>query len=225
MTDNQNKKLKILKALAIALELLALGLFIYLIALPFYPKIKYSVKSNKAEINKEAKDIEKIKAQVQEFNNSFPEADYDISPNRLIIKKIGVNSPIVETKDSEYGLSLGAWRVPESSVPDKDSNTVLTGHRFKYLPPNNLTFYLLDKLEKDDIISVIWKGRDYYYRVRENKIVAPTELSILNPSTTPILTLYTCDPIYSQKNRLVVVADLISDKATSTLKQDAIIKK
>ena len=59
----------------------------------------------------------------------FPEADYAVSGNRVIITKIGVNAPIVESKSAEYGLSKGSWRIPESSTPDKGGNTVITGHR------------------------------------------------------------------------------------------------
>jgi sortase A len=106
-------------------------------------------------------------------------------------------------------LSQGAWRLPETSTPDLGSNTVISGHRYKYLPPNNLTFYLLDKLAAGDIINVVWKNKEYDYRVRESKIVPPTQISILDPTEEPILTLFTCDPIFSEKNRLVVTADLI----------------
>jgi sortase A len=208
----QNKKF--LKALVILLELFALGLVFYLIALPFYPQIKYKIELSNSKIEAEAKDIVKAEEEVKNYKSAFPAADYAISHNRLIIKKIGVNSPIVETKNSEYGLSLGSWHVPESSTPDKGGNTVLTGHRFKYLPPNNLTFFLLNKMEPGDIISVIWKDKDFFYRVKEVKIVPPEEVSILNQSKDPILTLYTCDPIYSQKNRLVVISELVSEVET-----------
>lgn len=197
-----------LKTLIVILEISALGLIFYLVALPYYPRIKYDLQTDKAEIKEEAKDLVKAEAEVKNFKSAFPDTDYAVSPNRLIIKKIGVNAPIVETENSDYGLSLGSWHVPESSTPDMGGNTVLTGHRFKYLPPNNLTFYLLNEMETGDIISVIWKDRDYYYRVKEVKIVPASEDSITNQTKDPILTLYTCDPIYSQKNRLVVIAEL-----------------
>ena len=105
--------------------------------------------------------------------------------------------------------------MPESSTPDKGGNTVITGHRFKYLPPNNLTFFLFDKLAKDDIISVIWRGKNYFYKIKETKIIKPPELSILKPTDASTLTLYTCDPVYSQKNRLVVIGELIKDDQTN----------
>ncbi len=129
--------------------------------------------------------------------------------NRLIISKIGVNIPIVENKDEKIGLNKGAWRVSDSSTPDKGGNTVLTGHRFKYLPPSNLTFYLFNKLEKDDIVSVLWNGKTYYYRIKESRIVPATEVSVMKDTKDSILTMFTCDPVYSTKNRLVIKSDLI----------------
>jgi sortase A len=126
--------------------------------------------------------------------------------NRIIIKKIGVDAPIIESKNEKYGLNRGAWRLPDSSTPDIGGNTVITGHRFKYLPPNNLTFYLLDKLEKGDKIDVRWKGKILKYEVYLTKIVPAEDTSVIAPTDEPILTVFTCDPIFSTKNRLVVLA-------------------
>ncbi|MCU0679516.1 MAG: sortase [Planctomycetes bacterium] len=117
----------------------------------------------------------------------------------------------MEAKDEKAGLARGAWRLPESSTPDKGGNTVITGHRFKYLPPNNLTFFLFDKLAAGDIISVIWQNKEYYYRVKEIKIIPPTDLSILDPSDKPVLTLFTCHPVYSTEKRLVIVAETVEE--------------
>ncbi len=209
MKKIQISKRNTLKALVLMLELLAVGLIIYLIALPFYPAAKYKLVYENAEGFPEAQDVEKAKEKVAEFKGAFPETEYAVSPNRLIIAKIGVNAPIVETESAEYGLHLGAWHIPESSTPDKGGNTVITGHRFKYLPPNNLTFYLFHKLEVGDIVSVIWHEKDYFYKIKEIKIVDKTDFSILEPSEEPIITLFTCHPIYSTENRLVVIGELI----------------
>lgn len=194
-----------LKALVIILELLAMGLIIYLIAMPIWPALQYRYfQENPAD----AQDIKKVESQTADLINHLPVAKKNVSPNRLIITKIGVNAPIVESKNPA-ALNQGAWRVPESSTPDQGGNTVITGHRFKYLPPNNLTFYLLDKLEINDLIALRWQNQAYYYRVKETKIVPATEISILEPTAEPTLTLYTCDPIFSEANRLVIVAELI----------------
>ena len=200
-------KVLLLKAVVLVLELAAVAIAIYLVALPFYPTVKYKIFYGE-KTAQEAQDIERVKEKANEIKNHLPDSAYAISPNRLIITKIGVNAPIVESKSAEYGLSKGAWHMPDSSTPDKGGNTVITGHRFKYLPPSNLTFYLLDKLNKGDLIMVVWHNKDYIYRVREIKVVPKTDLSILKQSDKPILTIFTCHPIYSTEQRLVVISDL-----------------
>lgn len=202
---------KRLKALILSLRLLAFLIFLYLIALPFYPKIEYKLKGNTKDIS-EAKDLEKVAATVTATKNKLPQSEFAVSPNRLIIPKIMVNAPITATDNEAYGLSLGSWLYPKGSTPDKGGNTILTGHRFKYLPPSNLTFYLLDKLEIGDVVTVIWKNKDYFYKVRQIKTVPETDLSPYDKSDKPILTMFTCTPIFSTSHRLVVISDLISEK-------------
>ncbi len=245
-------KNKLIKTLVFMLEFLAIGIIIYLIALPLYPMAKYklsyqdkssnidwqdyeTVKQKTDEIlkdilsvsennqnNIEEKDIEEEKKQTEKNSSSSPtqtgiasketpQKKYNTSTNRIVIAKIGVNAPIIESTNGDSALSQGAWRIPESSTPDKIGNTVITGHRFKYLPASNLTFYLFHKLEKGDIVSIIWQKKNYYYKINEIKIVNPKDLSILEKTEKSILTLFTCNPIYSQKNRLVVIGELIED--------------
>ena len=206
MEKINTSKEKIIKISLVFIEVIASLILFYLIFLPFYPELKYRFFYSREETVA----IDSVSSSTaQTHKSNFPESDFSISPNRVIIKKIGVNAPIVESQNSNYGLSKGAWHVPESSTPDKGSNTVITGHRFKYLPPNNLTFYLFHKLEVGDEVYIIWDKEDYFYKIKEIKIVPDTEISILNPTSNPILTMFTCDPIYSTKNRLVVIADLI----------------
>lgn len=205
----KKKKKKGLKILILFLEFLAVALVLYLIVLPLYPSVKYKTTIKEYSELPEAEERVIIKEQVAEFKSSFPENKFDVSPNRVIIPKIGVNAPIVVTDNADYGLSQGAWLVPNTSTPDKGGNTVITGHRFKYLPPHNLTFYLFHKLEAGDLVSIVWKERDYLYRVKETRIVADTEVSILNHTDEPTLTMFTCHPIYSIEKRLVIISELV----------------
>lgn len=128
--------------------------------------------------------------------------------NLLIIPKIGVKIPIVEGT-TESVLNKGAWRLPETSTPDKGSNTVITGHRWKYRPPSEKTFYLLDKLEVGDAFKITWEGKDYNYKIIGVSIVLPTDVWVLNPTSKSIVTLITCTPLFSTKNRLVIKAELV----------------
>jgi sortase A len=65
----------------------------------------------------------------------------------------------------------------------------------------------LDKIASRDRIIIYWKGVEYNYNVRTIRTVSATALEIENPTDKDVLTLYTCTPPWSAKDRLVVVAD------------------
>lgn len=163
---------------------------IVFIVYPFSPLIKYHFLS----LIGKTPDTEGL--------SSIPET------NTLIIPKIGVNIEIVEGKD-ESALNKGAWRMPQTSTPDKGGNTVLTGHRWKYRPPSEETFYLLDKLEMGDNFIVYWQGFEYDYKVASISVVFPDELDVLNPTSVPTITLITCTPLFSTEQRLIVRGERI----------------
>lgn len=166
--------------------------------------------SSSTEVNT-ADNTNSSPTQGQVISKTVPAKTAKSVPNTLIIPKIGVKIPIIESDNEEFGLDHGAWKIPNSSTPEEDGNMILTGHRFKYLPPSNLTFYLFHKLEAGDIASVIWNNKTYLYRIKEKKVISPDDISALKQTKTSTLTMYTCDPIYSTKNRLVITAELIKD--------------
>lgn len=127
---------------------------------------------------------------------------------RIEIPKIGVAMALVEGRGEETMLR-GAWRFPHASTPDKGGNTVIVGHRFLNLPPNPETFYSLDKISQGDTFAVEWNGETYRYRVTETKVVPPTDLSVLEQTVKPTVTLITCTPVFTTKNRLIVHAERI----------------
>jgi sortase A len=101
-------------------------------------------------------------------------------------------------------LRLGVWHLPYTSTPDKGGNTVLVGHRFTYAGP--AVFYHLDKVQVGDDVTMQWQNKTYTYTVTEVKVVPPTETSVEANTKDPQLTIYTCTPLWTAKNRLVIVA-------------------
>lgn len=124
--------------------------------------------------------------------------------NRVIIPKIGVDIEVFE--GDIRALNKGAWRMPQTSTPDKGGNTVITAHRFKYTSGPR-TFALIDRLTVGDEITVIWNSQQYKYRIRETRVIEPTAVEILDPTPNAQLTLFTCHPMFSTKQRFLVVAD------------------
>jgi len=179
---------------------MGIGVAVY----PFFPLIKYYLSSKPAEIPGIPEIVSDEKEELEENIASSSE----IEGNILIIPKIGVKIPIVEGSD-ESALNRGAWRLPETSTPDKGGNTAIAGHRWKYRPPSEKTFYLLDKLEVRDSFKIIWQAKEYNYKIVSINIVLPTDVWVLNPTTVPTVTLITCTPLFSTAKRLIVKGELI----------------
>lgn len=194
-------KFRVLKIIIIVVILVGVGILVY----PLLPALKYKIMPPEALYPYETKLIN------TNLNlGKLPEVkDVKRIPadNRLVIPKIGVDVAIVEGINEEAALLKGTWRNPITSDPAKGGNTVISGHRFRYRPPNNTTFYLLDKLSVGDPFIIYWQGVEYDYIVAEKKIVAPTALEILNNTAEPQVTLFTCTPLFTTKQRLVVIGE------------------
>jgi sortase A len=119
------------------------------------------------------------------------------------IPKIGVDRVVVEGVEVEH-LKKGPGHYPETAMPGQRGNMVVSGHRTTYGAP----FYRLDELRVGDEIVVVDGVGSYQYRVTESKIVRPTDLGVIAPSSDARLTLTTCHPRFSARQRLIVVATL-----------------
>lgn len=123
--------------------------------------------------------------------------------NRLIIPSLSLEQPIHEG-DSAATLRKGIWHLPHTSTPEHGSNTTLVGHRFSYKDP--AVFYHLDKLQIGDQIAIYWHQQHYIYEVSSSNVVEPNDSKIENPTSESVLTLYTCTPLWSARDRLVITA-------------------
>jgi len=174
---------------------------LYLIVWPFLPKLDFWWKS----ITHSNPPLVTAVNKTTKANNEAIPAD-----NTLVIPSLHLQQTIYEGLPY-VSLSKGVWHSPRSSTPDKGSNTVIAGHRFTYrgFERGASTFYNLDKLKNGDQIVVYWKHIRYNYRVSNTLIVAPTQISIENPTSQSQLTLYTCTPLWTSLQRLVVQASLV----------------
>jgi sortase A len=119
------------------------------------------------------------------------------------IPKIGVDKVVVEGVEVEH-LKKGPGHYPETAMPGQLGNMVISGHRTTYGAP----FYRLDEVKVGDEIVVVDAVGTYKYLVTESKVVRPTDLGVIAPSTDARLTLTTCHPRFSARERLIIVAAL-----------------
>jgi len=108
-------------------------------------------------------------------------------------------------------LQRGPGHYPTSAAPGAAGNFAVAGHRTTYGAP----FYHLDQLAPGDEVLVTDRtGRRFSYRVAEQRVVNPGESSVLGPDPLgtgrPTLTLTTCNPRFSNAQRLIVFAELVA---------------
>ena len=129
-----------------------------------------------------------------------PSAAY---PTRIVIPAIGVNAPVVNgvTWDD---LKKGVGHLPGSANPGERGNMYLSAHNDIF----GEIFRYLDKLELGDEFTVYSGDRPYRYIVTSKRVIDPTDVSVMYPSTEPVATLQTCYPYLVDTYRLVVVGEL-----------------
>lgn len=195
-----------LRGFNVALSLGVATLGLYLAVSPFWPNITLWY----TRLTDQSQGFT-YQSKLAEASDLSEEAVLELPPpppaNRLLIPKIGVDSEILEGQTAQT-LDYGIWRRPKTSNPEKGGNTVLTGHRWLYQSGPN-TFYHLDKLAVGDQFAVFWETVEYDYEIFDIKTVPPSATEIEQESDESIVTLYTCAPLLSAKNRLVVRAKLV----------------
>ncbi|MGB9358035.1 MAG: sortase [Acidimicrobiia bacterium] len=102
-------------------------------------------------------------------------------------------------------LKNGAGHMPHTPMPGMPGNSVISGHRTTYGAP----FHDVDTLNPGDRIEVETAVGVNTYEVRELIIVRPTELWVTEPRDGAWLTLTTCHPKFSSRQRLIVLAELV----------------
>ncbi len=165
----------------------------YILAAPLWQQFIFAVQTN---ITKP------VKLQLSNENSLH---DVDKSYNHLIIPKLQLDEKIHEG-EQDWVIHLGVSHRFHTAKPGQGSNTVLVGHRFTYDGP--AVFYHLNKLAPGDDIVVVYDGKIRIYRVVQQKVVPPTASEIEAPTTDERLTIYTCTPLISAKDRLVITAKL-----------------
>jgi sortase A len=123
----------------------------------------------------------------------------------IAIPKIGLSMVVVEGT-GEAQLQAGPGHYPGTPLPGEAGNAAIAGHRTTYLHP----FYSLDALVPGDPITVTTLQGIFLYHVISSQAVDPTDVAVVGPTSTPQLTLTTCNPRYSAAQRLVVHAALVA---------------
>lgn len=130
----------------------------------------------------------------------------DLRENKITIARIGIDESysIVNLNEDVNGIVM----YNECGRPDrKGSNTVIGAHSGI---GSNALFNDISKLEKGDLISLVYENYDYTYTVVDIKVIDDTDNYVLDDTGENVLTLITCKFGYVDK-RIVVISKLTID--------------
>jgi LPXTG-site transpeptidase (sortase) family protein len=182
-------------------NLLTLGVVLfagYILVTPYIPSIKwiFKDKSNSAPYAGQLRSETVITGEV-----APPPKE-----NRIVIPSALVDLPILEGNGLWVVDKGGSWRKNLNTASPKEvGNTVIVAHRFTYTQPDD-GFYHLDKVKIGDRFALYWEGEELLYEVSETRTVPETAVEIEYNTSDRRLTLYTCTPVLTAQNRLVVIA-------------------
>jgi sortase A len=122
---------------------------------------------------------------------------------RIQIPAIGVDAPVFEGDDWET-LKRGAGHHIGSANPGERGNCFISAHNDIF----GEIFRDLPDLALGDEIIVHTASRAYRYVVTQKRIIEPTDVQVMEPTSSPVLTLLSCYPYGIDTHRIVVVAEL-----------------
>jgi len=114
-------------------------------------------------------------------------------------------------------LQNGPGHFPETPQPGQFGNAAIAGHRTTYGAP----FGDLDQLQIGDLIEVGTLAGVYKYSVTGTQVVPPDAYSLVIPTSdfnVATLTLSTCTPKYSARQRLIIKAALVPELSAAPMR-------
>ena len=122
---------------------------------------------------------------------------------RLTILSANINHYVVFGATNNK-LEYGPGYILGTSLPGSGGNFAIAGHRTTYGAP----FGNLDRVKIGETIIFQTNTNQYKYKIVDLKIVSPDDNYVLDNYGDDRITLTTCHPKFSAKQRLVVVGQL-----------------
>jgi sortase A len=119
----------------------------------------------------------------------------------LRIPGIALEVAVLEGTD-EWTLNRAVGHIEDTALPGTEGNAGIAGHRDGF-------FRGLEDIRSGDVIQIETFTSVDMYRVERAWIVDPEDVSVLDPTASPSITLVTCYPFYfvgSAPQRFIVRA-------------------
>jgi sortase A len=187
-----------LSGVSVLLAVLAVGLLAY----PMYTNLYQGRLQSKLAI---------------QFNNAQTKKAYVAGETaigdpitKISIPAADLKPTVVVEGTGASALRAGAGHYPNTPLPGEEGNVAIAGHRTTYGKP----FANLDRLKVGDEIFLETPVGKYTYKVTKNPYpVEANDFSVISQTPGHTLTLTTCHPKGSARQRLIVKAELESPTA------------
>jgi sortase A len=120
---------------------------------------------------------------------------------RIQIPAIKIDAPIVQG-DAWEQLKKGVGQQVGSPLPGKPGNLVLSAHNDVF----GEIFRDLDKLKEGDSITIFTSQHTYLYKVKQTRVVEPSQVEVIAPTEDSTITLISCYPYMVDNKRIAVKA-------------------
>lgn len=145
---------------------------------------------------------------------------HELPEGVLRIPALDVVVPIYSgTSSSE--LDRGVGHIRGTAALDSGGNAAIAGHRDGF-------FRALSRVKLGQVLYIDTLSGTRGYRVTEMRIVTPSEVSVLEPTGRPTITLVTCYPFYfvgPAPRRFIVRAELFPRRRIAALERTAALSQ
>jgi sortase A len=123
---------------------------------------------------------------------------------QIFIEALWTNPQPIVQGDGWEQLKKGVGQHIGSVNPGESGNMVLSAHNDIF----GELFRYLDRLKPGDKIKIMTATREFTYIVTGLKIVEPTDISVMDPTEEPSITLISCYPYLVDSQRIVIFGEL-----------------
>ncbi|WP_133870031.1 sortase [Ilumatobacter fluminis] len=131
---------------------------------------------------------------------------------KMEIPRIGIDDLFVVQGVKLDDLKKGPGHYPDTPLPGQLGNASIAGHRTTYGAP----FFDVDQLQAgDEIIVTMITGDQFVYSVTGSQVVTAADSWVIGTRDPNVaeLTLTTCHPKYTARDRLVIHSVLVPEKS------------
>ncbi|MFA4827080.1 MAG: sortase [Candidatus Shapirobacteria bacterium] len=214
--NNPPNFMKVLFGLGSLLFVLSLGYILYLYEPLLEVLVKYQIRSKLAATNQTETPVvypTPTMAVKPDLSAVYSITIPKISANARVIKEVSPfdKAEYIKVLEKDVVAAAKGTNLPGSGLGKSIYIFAHSTQQGLGMVRKNAIFYLLGDLKNDDVIFVDYQGKNYSYKVYDQKIVAATDIEYLEYSDEEkeVLILQTCWPIGTDWKRWLVFASRV----------------